>query len=239
MLFKIIGYLLYIILFFKVCNLHEQDAPPETWKSAFFASLPVMHLIFVVMSTTAKTKGHEIYKRTMIIALLFAMAGDIAMIWPEKNFILGMMFFAGTHLFYMRSFGFKPRGPPASLVSCFMLGSLAFMYLQPGIKSMQMQALILMYQVVLFGMFWRAWIQMQANPSIGSACGMIGAIVLVISDLIVASNRFIGKVDNGPMYMLSTYYIGQLFITASAAYYRPHPYRATDEKIYSYKERLN
>ena len=191
------------------------------------------------MSTEVKSAGHITYRRIILLGLLFSMAGDISLIWRVKLFIPGVAFFAVAQYFYLRAFGFKPFGGPAYMTSCSMLAGFSFLYLRNGIPNMMLMSMVLVYIMLIFTMMWRAWIHMIANPSVGSACGIIGAISFVISDFIIASDKFVAIIPNAQIYVMITYYLAQLLITASVAYYKPHPYKTEDKEVYTYKERLN
>lgn len=238
MLFKAIGFVLYIGLYFQTCNAIN-DYPAETLRSAFFKCLPIMQLVFIAMSTTVKSKGHTSYKNNILVGLFFSIAGDVSLIWREKLFVAGLLFFAIAQYFYIRAFGMRPRGSSAIMISCVMLAAFTYLYLHTGITSVVMKGLVVMYALLIFSMLWRAWIQMQANPSVGAACAVLGAFIFIVSDLLIASDKWVMTMAGTNIYVMVTYYMAQLLITASVSYYKPHPYREDDKLIYSYKERLN
>ena len=209
------------------------------WEDVFFIDFVLRTLRSRVMSTEVKTKGHTSYKRNILMGLFFSMAGDYSLIWRVKLFIPGLLFFAIAQYFYIRAFGFKPMGGAAYMTSSSMLAGFCFLYLNAGITSLVLQSLVLMYCMLIFTMMWRSWIMMIASPSIGAACGVIGAISFVVSDFIIASDKFVATIPNAQIYVMLTYYLAQLLITASVAYYKPHPYKAEDKEVYTYKERLN
>ena len=238
MICKALGYILYILLFGQSCELLT-GKPAETWRTAFFKVLPILHLVFIAMSTTVKTKGHETYKRTIVVGLCFSMLSDMAFVWQDKHLSVGWLCFAITQLFYIRALGFKPRGVPAIMVSCLILAGLSFLYVESGIQGGILKILILAHSILIFTTFWRSWITMQVNPSIGALCALVGSVAFLVTDLLIAQDKFVAKIPDGHLYILGAYYTAQLFVTASVAYYKPHPYRKADETLYTYKERLN
>ena len=46
--------------------------------------------------------------------------------------------------------------------------------------------------------------------------GAIGALIFVVSDSIIAIDKFVAPIENGKMYVMLTYYSGQLLIAATS-----------------------
>ena len=120
-----------------ILDLPEEDPSPT---AAFVKALPVLSLAwFVCLQGVIHGKDPSpiiTYNRGILKGLLFSIAGDVLLIWNmyELYFMLGMVCFALTQIFYIRAFGFMPFGLKEFLVCFIGLGS-AMALLFPCVPS--------------------------------------------------------------------------------------------------------
>ncbi|MCK4641544.1 MAG: lysoplasmalogenase [Candidatus Marinimicrobia bacterium] len=159
------------------------------------------------------------YSIWIIVALLFSMGGDIALIFQEKAqaFRIGLCFFLITHILYAVTFSIFAGMNQQKLPIIIVLGILAaicYMYLYPGLGSMKIS--VLLYILTITYMFNRA-IATQFSPNFSNRQAWlitIGAGLFYISDLILAINRFRTSFKYNRI-SLAFYYSGQLLIALS------------------------
>lgn len=234
--FKIIGYLLYVVIFMVMCDGLSGKYPKEEYQSAIYKTLPIVQLIFIVYTTNYEYKHFENYKFNLMLGLLVSMGGDACLVWRFKLFIPGLVFFALAQLCYIRAFGFRPAGIPAGVLS-LAIGVGVYLYLLPYIQEPQLKFLVLLYDLLIMFMAWRALALYQAVPNIGTFCGCVGAWVFVVSDLTIAVDKWVGEIENAPIIVMCTYYTAQLFIALSAASYKAPPWVVAEEDSIEKKKR--
>lgn len=143
-----------------------------------------------------------------VIGLLFSSGGDIALAWDRKKyFVVGLSLFLVAHLFYLAAFS---RGIEtfsvniwAGLVLVFslVLGSWLF----PALGKLR--GPVLLYMVVITAMGFAAAIHPSAFPYL-----IPGAFLFILSDSLIAIDKFRRPIPYAHHLIMLTYYLGQLGI---------------------------
>lgn len=149
----------------------------------------------------------------LVIGLFFCMLGDYLLQW----FVIGLTAFLIGHLFYIASFihSFTFTWPRLSTLIAFMLyGGFMGMELVQALQSSNEHALIapvLFYIVVIIMMSWTA--VMTGNP-----LAIIGSILFLISDSILAWNKFVADIEYSSILIMATYYGAQFCLARSLSF---------------------
>ena len=146
------------------------------------------------------------------LALFFSWVGDMLLMLPQDLFLVGLVSFLIGHLFYIRHFwdewdrAIRPMQPLYLLgVVLYLIGLMAILY--PTLGDMRVPVIV--YGVIISSMLFLA---LQTGTS-GYA---IGARLFVLSDSILAINKFGNSfLLAGTMIML-TYGLAQYFIVTGA-----------------------
>jgi uncharacterized membrane protein YhhN len=151
----------------------------------------------------------------MIIAgLLFSLAGDIFLMLPTDRFVAGLVAFLLAHLFYSAAF--------ASEISALMwwplipfaiYGIVIYIILASSLGKLKVP--VLFYVVVILIMAWLAWERWSQAGQGGALLASIGALLFIISDTILAIDRFRGTFKLSRASNLITYFAAQLLIAGS------------------------
>ena len=179
--------------------------------------LPVASLIvFLLLHGMNFTEAYS-YSRNILLGLIFSMLGDAFLVWKNSGFFIhGVGAFAVAQLFYAWAFGFRPFNPYAGAVFV-LLSSLVYSYLLPGLDGV-MVYVALIYLILICTMAWRAVARVQLLDDLWTwtkLCGCAGAICFLISDLMIAIDKFRGPVPYSHPIIMTTYYAAQLGITLS------------------------
>ena len=76
-------------------------------------------------------------------------------------------------------------------------------------------------------MLWRALARLGSEvPKRSAVLAAAGAASFVFSDTLIGINRFVLAFDAAPYLLITTYWLGQWGITASAFGEQPHPSQA-------------
>jgi len=169
--------------------------------------------VFIILLAWIGKEAAKCYRGRMIVGLLLSLIGDVFLLWPDRFFILGLVSFLLAHIFYISAFlvGRNLKWSPLILPYA-VYGILIYSLLFPGLGNMRWP--VLLYMVVILFMGWQALERWRTFPTIG-LIGVAGAILFIVSDSLLAWNRFHTSFDTARIFILGTYYPAQLFLALS------------------------
>jgi len=197
--------------------------PPETLGAAFFKVLPILSLCMYVFTET-----HELNKvfkvdswlalgdrdKGFVLGLFCSSLGDICLVWRTMLFVPGLLCFACAHVFYLNAL--RVEDYKSKTKSLFvLLGIDVFLFIQSGISSYVLTALVGIYVVLIFTMGWKATARYEAEGSKAAMAGCVGACLFIVSDLLIAVDKWLFSIPMAWMFIMTTYYSAQLGIALS------------------------
>lgn len=172
-----------------------------------------MVLILVIAGLGQGTS--PFYKYTILAGLVFSLAGDIFLMLPTDRFVPGLVAFLIAHLFYITAFASEIGSliwwP---LIPLFIFGVGIYFILAPALGKLRLPVLV--YIAAILTMAWLAWERWIQVDQTGALLASIGAVLFVLSDAILAINRFRWKFKTARALNLATYFAAQLLIAGSA-----------------------
>jgi len=171
-------------------------------------------LWFSVNSFSLKHKINLIF----IAALFFSLLGDVFLMPYFDNFILGLVFFLISHLFYILVFIEKGHflsnlNKSKSLaIIIFCVYAVLLLLLMPDIiKSGDMVLMIAVpiYATVLLFMVLSTISYSKTHLTVFGRYVMLGGIFFLASDGILALNKFSFSIPYSPVWVMGTYTIAQ------------------------------
>jgi alkylglycerol monooxygenase len=186
------------------------------WHWVFKPLTMVIALVLVASSAyPQRTRGRFGTKTTLLIlaALAGSLAGDAFLMVPGF-FIPGLVSFLVAHLFYVALFKsgqrwFPHRGALAGTLA-FGVGMYTFLWtggLPPALR-VSVAAYVLVIALMAAQAIGRATVLRDA-PSLLVA---VGAAFFMLSDSLLATNRFVMPLPMAQVWVLSTYYAAQALI---------------------------
>ncbi len=176
-----------------------------------FKLLPM--LLLIVLAFTTKVQLKAPYYWLVSIGLIFCSIGDYSLQW----FIVGLSFFLTGHIFYIfafRSTNVAKTPLYAKIVlivyGLFMLVWIVGSLFQKGDTILAIA--VVAYISVILTMGWTSF-------RTGSNYAIIGAVLFITSDSILATNRFMFDVPYAHELIMFTYYGAQFFLMLSIAQY--------------------
>jgi uncharacterized membrane protein YhhN len=158
------------------------------------------------------------YRSLVVAALVFSMMGDVCLIFPER-FTLGLASFLVAHLLYLAAFA--PAGPWDGgawlwLVPFAGVALAMFAYLSPHLGAKRGPVAVYVAVIALMG--WRAVVRATAPdvPAPSGALAAAGALVFMVSDGVLAVDRFAHRFRAAEAIVMATYYAAQILIALSA-----------------------
>ncbi len=154
------------------------------------------------------------YKYMIIVGLISSMAGDVFLMLPSDRFVAGVIAFLIAHLFYIVAFASEISAliwwP---LIPIVTYGIVIYTILAPYLGKLQLPVLI--YVAAILIMTWLAWERWSQTGQSGMLLASVGAVLFVISDTILAINRFRGAFKPARALNLTTYFAAQWLIASS------------------------
>ncbi len=177
-----------------------------------FKPLTISLIILVSYLGTNST-----YRNTIILAMLFSLIGDIFLTLDKSKFIYGLISFLIAHLIYI--FAFKHQvsfGMPYYMFLPFTLyGILMYKFLEKNLGKLKIAVIVYILTILIMGLTAINRYYIDANNFNLSL--LIGALLFIISDSVIAINKFKGKFNSAEFIILSTYYLAQLLIAFSVS----------------------
>ncbi|MBT9501481.1 MAG: lysoplasmalogenase [Burkholderiaceae bacterium] len=165
-------------------------------------------------------------RRWVLAGLWFSLVGDIALMWPKEGFLPGLVAFLIAHLCYLWAFT-RLQGLaawPWPFVFYALLAGGILSGLWSGVPE-ALRVPVLAYVLCLSAMGaqaavvgWRARGTAEARRH---AVLALGGLLFVISDALLATNKFAGPLPLASVWVLSTYWTAQWCIASALARSRP------------------
>lgn len=181
----------------------------------FYFFKPLTMFIILWMATVVAQPKYSHYFWFIMGGLIFCLAGDILLMLPSDRFIAGLISFLAGHIFYILAFT-SGKGFTFSLEIMFpfvFLEILIYGILVRRLNKMKLPVFI--YTTVIVIMAWQSWERWNVMGSIATLLAAIGAVLFLISDGLLAINRFRKEYPYAHVLILSTYYGAQCLIALS------------------------
>ena len=171
-------------------------------------------MVFILLVAILGQATLPFYKYMIITGLVFSLAGDVFLMLPSDRFVAGLVAFLIAHLFYIAAFvseiGALTWWP---LVPAVIYGIVIYTILAPSLGKLKLPVLI--YVVGILIMAWLAWERWVQTGQSSALLASVGAVLFVISDTILAINRFRGTFKPARALNLTTYFAAQWLIASS------------------------
>jgi uncharacterized membrane protein YhhN len=190
----------------------------QPWRLTLFRHLkPFTTLLILVVAMLPGTFLREPYAATICLGLVLSIGGDLLLTLPGR-FVHGLGCFLLALFCYSAAFlgGLESRGFPWALIGLGVIAEAVRRSVWPGLRGF-MKAAVTAYMAVMVFMVALAIGRAAALPSAGTVIAGTGAFLLLISDSLLAIDRFRRPFHLVHLAVLGTYYVGQLLIALSVA----------------------
>ena len=184
-------------------------------------ALPVLNFAFKPLATLfimayAWQRGvpGSATRRWVLIGLLCSLAGDIALLWPRQGFLPGLVSFLLAHLAYLVAFTRERRLAARLLpfVAYALIAALVLSQLWPGVPA-ALRLPVIAYVLCLAAMAAQAGVLAQSGDARGRVLAL-GGFLFMLSDALLASNKFGGPLPLAGLWILSSYWAAQWCIAS-------------------------
>jgi uncharacterized membrane protein YhhN len=184
-------------------------------RRAFYLLKPLTTVLIMALAPVAPAPVSRGYQALVCAGLLFSLAGDVFLMLPRDRFVAGLASFLVAHLFYIASFAPRPfrLAAPLVLVALLAYGAVLLRALWPRLGGLR--APVAVYAAVLLGMAWQAAARWDVDDTGRALLAALGAGLFVVSDSVLAWERFREPRAYGHAVVLATYYAAQWLIALS------------------------
>jgi uncharacterized membrane protein YhhN len=171
-------------------------------------------MVFICLIAILGQATVPFYKVMIITGLVFSLAGDVFLMLPSDRFVAGLVAFLIAHLFYIAAFVSEISALMWwPLIPLVIYGIVIYVILSSSLGKMRLPVLI--YIVAILIMTWLAWERWGQTGQSGALLAPVGAVLFVISDTVLAINRFRGPFKPSRALNLITYFAAQWLIASS------------------------
>jgi uncharacterized membrane protein YhhN len=162
-------------------------------------------------------------KKLLLSALFFSWIGDIILMFADKAeiyFILGLVSFLLSHILYIVLFSRQPKTAIKGNSVALYLGAiliLGYFFGMVGLlfpKLGPLQIPVMVYAIVITTMLYVAYKGSLSWEKPAAYFILVGAIFFVLSDSILAFNKFYQTLPQSGFWIMSTYCIAQYLIVS-------------------------
>ena len=155
------------------------------------------------------------YAPLVAAGLTFSLAGDIFLMLSDKRFIWGLASFLVAHLCTILAFTARAGFRESPWISLPFITAGAVIVAQIASRARGLRWPATLYALVLVAMAWRACATWAVLGSLPALLAMVGAGLFVVSDTLLAINRFVRRFSVAQVLVLGTYYAAQALIAWS------------------------
>jgi len=187
----------------------------------YLAKPAVMVILFLWLWTSVGLNGASLW---FGLGILLSLTGDILlMISLDRLFMAGLVAFLLAHLAYLIGFNIPiPEISAWGFVLAIIVGLGGVRVMRRIVAPLaakgqaRMRTPIIIYSAVISLMLLSAMIKLtDFTWSTGAAVLVsVGAFLFYISDIILAWHKFVAPIQNGRIYNIGAYHLGQIMLIA-------------------------
>jgi uncharacterized membrane protein YhhN len=178
----------------------------------------IMPLLILILWVNFRNEITGIH-RLMIIALVFSWAGDVTLEFSgqyEMMFMMGLLCFMATQVLYFIIFYRTPgtannlRRLSFGIIPVYVYGAFLVYFLYDDLGDMRVPVIV--YACVILTMLSGAISRLGKVSRISYYLVLSGAMLFVLSDSMIAVNKFSYPFSGSRVLIMSTYVTGQFLI---------------------------
>jgi uncharacterized membrane protein YhhN len=176
---------------------------------------PLAMASIILLAAVRPVAMSESYRLFIVAGLGASLVGDVFMMLRNKKFTAGLAAFLLAHVLYTAAFlrTMSPRVEVMTVLPLLIYALFMMRTLFPHLGGLKAPVtLYILVITVMTGLAVQRYINIGGTPAF-LACA--GAILFVISDTILAINRFAKKIPLAQFYILGTYFTAQLLLALS------------------------
>ncbi|GGY29567.1 membrane protein [Rhodanobacter panaciterrae] len=197
-------------------------AVADGWRLLHWVCKPLATALIFLLAWHAQPALSVRYRRWILIGIACSLLGDVLLMLPQDLFVPGLVAFLFGHACFIAAFLGDSR---FGVRPWLLLASLAYgavnLYLLWGSIGAALRVPVIVYVAVLASMggqaLGRAWAFARRDDAAASSAwrAAVGAMLFMLSDTLLAWNRFHAAIPLSSLWVLSTYYLALWWIARS------------------------
>lgn len=196
--------------------------PGAAWHWLHWICKPLATALIFLLAWRARPALSAHYRHWISIGITCSLLGDVLLMLPQDLFVPGLMAFLCGHLCFLAAFLGDSRfaARPLWLLASLGYGAINLWLLWRSIGA-PLRGPVIVYVVVLASMGGQALARarmfaLHGNAQVASARrAAVGAMFFMLSDTLLAWNRFHASIPLSSLWVLSTYYLALWWIARS------------------------
>ena len=184
------------------------------WLIYIFKPLATILIFGIALANWISQKQN--YAMWICVGLVFSLAGDVLLLWPERLFLAGLVAFFFAHVAYLAAFTRETKFPASWAVWGFYLAIAAAMYFALSARlPAELKLPVALYAFAVATMAAQAMGRYVVSQSRVAMLAAAGGIFFMLSDGLLAVDRFRAAIPYAAIAVLAPYYIAQVLIALS------------------------
>jgi uncharacterized membrane protein YhhN len=175
-------------------------------------------MVFVLVRAGQSTAAGR-FDTLLVGALVASLAGDVFLMLPSgAYFIPGLASFLVAHLFYIALFR---QGVPwfpsrRGLLATLAVGGAMYAWVWAGLTDPVLKVAVAAYVCVISLMVAQAIGRAKVQGDAASTAVAMAACIFMLSDSLIAINRFVQPLPVVSLWVLTSYYLAQILMVHNA-----------------------
>lgn len=171
-------------------------------------AIKALPILFLAVASWLLIPGLE--GKLLAVGFLLSSGGDISLSFQgDKFFIIGLGFFLLAHVVYVITFAQNYAFSSSQLPLLLLVGAFAVtmaVVLSPKLGEMRLPVFIYISVILGMGLFAVMW----QGPK--PVLLLVGAVIFMLSDSMIAVDKFLMPISWSKYFIMATYYAGQFMI---------------------------
>ncbi len=176
-----------------------------------FIFKPLTMLAIILMVFLNSSSPMSFYQQVILVGLIFSLIGDIFLIKQDHFFVQGLIAFLIGHLCYIVAFWTSPNLSVVIFYLVYMTIFLSLLWKHLG----SLKIPVIVYSLVLAVMSWLALSRTIDHYDHHTFHALLGSLLFIVSDSLLAFNKFKTPFPFAHLYILATYFLAQWLIALS------------------------
>ncbi len=207
---------IFSLIFCTIVIIELITGTSQNYSSWHYISKPAI-VISLLVFFWMKSKHIESKLRSFVgLALVGSLAGDILLMFVDQSpnyFLFGLVAFLIAHIMYVFAF-LKHRNktikPFGFIIILLLYATMLFYFLKDGLNDMLIPVII--YMLVILSMSTAAFLRRGRVNKLSFILVFLGALFFMLSDSILALNKFYSPLTHANFSIMITYAIAQYLI---------------------------
>lgn len=176
-----------------------------------FIFKPLTMLAIILIAFFNSSSPMSFYQKAILTGLVFSTLGDVFLIKDKQYFVQGLVSFLIGHICYIVAFWTNPNLPSLLFYLAYIVFFLSILW--KHLESLKIPVLI--YSTAIALMSWLTLSRTIENHNHHTFHAFLGSFMFVISDSLLAYNKFKSPIPLSAIWILGTYFLAQWLIALS------------------------